>query len=109
MHRVQNAFGKSFNTKYEKTGHVFQGAYKAVPVTNDNQLVYLSAYIHKNPRELPQWKNKEHEYPWSSFRDYKENRWGLLLKPEIILERFKDFEEYKQFVKESPAKEDFMM
>lgn len=109
MHRVANAFGKYFNTKHEKTGHVFQGTYKAVPVIDDNQLTCLSAYIHKNPRELPQWKNKEHIYPWSSFCDYKDNRWGQLLKSDIILEQFKNFEEYRQFVKESPAKEGFMM
>ena len=48
IHRVSNAFGKYFNTKYNRSGHVFQGTYKAVPITDDNQLTYLSAYIHKN-------------------------------------------------------------
>jgi putative transposase len=105
MHRVSNAYGKYFNTKYDKTGHVFQGTYKAINITDDNYLSYLSAYIHRNPREIKKWRNKEHLYPWSSFGDYKENRWGILLKPEIILERYKDFEEYKQFVLESGAKE----
>jgi len=105
MHRILSAFSKYFNTKHNLSGHVFQGAYKAVQVTDDNQLTYLSSYIHKNSGELSKWKNNEHKYPWSSFCDYKENRWGLLLKPEIILERFQNFESYKQFVKESIAKE----
>ena len=74
-------------------------------ITNENQLTYLSTYINKNPRELSEWKNKEDKYPWSSFGDYRKNRWGLLLKLEIVSDRFQNFSEYKQFVKESIAKE----
>ena len=33
-----------------------------------------------------------------------ENRWGNLLLPAILTDRFEDKEEYDQFVKTSPAK-----
>ncbi|MFT5036599.1 MAG: putative transposase [Candidatus Azotimanducaceae bacterium] len=107
MHRISNAYAKYFNTKYERTGHVFQGTYKAKIIDTDQQLNYLSAYIHNNPHELSHWKNRAHTYPWSSFQDYQSNRWGQLLQPQIILDNVKSFTEYNDFVKESGAKQDF--
>ena len=105
MRRLQDAYTKYYNTKYKRTGHLFQGPYKAVHIKNNNQLLHLSAYIHKNPRELTNWKNKEYLYPWSSYQNYLNNRWGELLKIDIILEQFDTPEKYKNFVKNSTAKE----
>lgn len=106
MQRILCAYTKYFNTKYDRSGHLFQGPYKAVHVEDNEQLLYLSTYIHKNPRELPEWKNKEHLYPWSSYQDYTgKNRWGKLLQQNIILDQFSNKQEYGHFVKSSPAKE----
>lgn len=105
MQRVLNAYTKYFNAKYGKSGHLFQGPFQIVHIENNEQLLHLSAYIHRNPRELKQWKNKEHKYPWSSFQDYiEENRWGDLLQHQIITEQFSNPKEYKNFVKTSGAK-----
>lgn len=105
MQRVLNAYAKYHNTKYEKSGHVFQGPYKAIHIEDDRQLLYLSTYIHRNPRELSGWRNKEDSYPWSSYQDFVgENRWGDLLLPDIILGQSKNKNEYHEFVKRSPAK-----
>jgi putative transposase len=105
MQRVLTAYSKYYNTKYEKSGHVFQGPYGAVHIYNDRQLLYLSTYIHRNPREISRWWNKEHQYQWSSYQDIiSENRWGKLLLPDVLMGEFKDKEHYHQFVKASPAK-----
>ena len=107
MQRAELAYTKYFNTKYERSGHVFQGRYKTVHVQNNEQLSHLSAYIHRNPKEIKAWKGREAEYPWSSYQDYvKENRWGGLLAPEIILDQFEGTSRsnYASFVKSSPAK-----
>ena len=105
MQRVLCAYTKYFNIKYKKSGHLFQGPYKAVNIKNNNQLLYLSTYIHRNSRELPEWKNKEYMYPWSSYQDYiKNNRWGKLLKQDIILKQFFSKKEYDDFTKSSSAK-----
>ncbi|MEK7194388.1 MAG: transposase [Patescibacteria group bacterium] len=99
MQRVLNSYTKYYNTKYQKSGHVFQGPYQAVHIVDDKQLLYLSAYVHKNPEK---WS----DYSWSSFEDYmNKNRWGSLLKPEIILEQFKSKDQYGRFVSSSTAKE----
>ncbi len=108
MHRVCNAYGKYFNLKYEKSGHVFQGQYRARIIDDENDLTYLSAYIHLNPREIPGWKNKETDYPWSSFQDYTNNRWGDLLHTTDILDRFSSKHlSYTDYVKASGAKNNF--
>ena len=87
------------------SGHLFQGPYKAVHVVDNDQLVYLSTYIHRNPRELPDWKNKEGGYEWSSYQDYiGKPRWDKLLSTEMIREQFSTVGEYEKFVRTSPAK-----
>ena len=105
LHRVLNAYGKYFNTKYKESGHVFQGPFRAVPIGDNNQLLHTSAYVHRNCRELNGWRNQEHRYPWSSHQDYvSQNRWNELLSTDLILGQFKNQKEYRDFVDSSPAK-----
>lgn len=106
MQRILNAYTKYFNTKYGRNGHLFQGPFNAVYIETNEQLLHLSAYIHRNPRELEEWKDKEHLYFWSSYQDYAgRNRWQELLKCEKILVQFKDSKEYQNFVDSSGIKE----
>ncbi|MBX4206446.1 transposase [Candidatus Parcubacteria bacterium] len=105
MQRVLNAYGKYYNTKYGKSGHVFQGPYRAVHMDDDTQLLHVSAYIHRNAREIGKWQNIYNEYPWSSCQDFTErNRWGKLVMPGIILDQFKGKTDYKKFLDTSLAK-----
>jgi len=107
MHRVLDAYAKYFNTKYETVGHLFQGPYRAVHIEDNDQLLYASTYIHRNPRELPGIAGKEHEYEWSSYQDYiGPNRFGGLLDTSPVLEQFDTPEEYRAFVDSSIAKDD---
>jgi len=106
MQRIQNSFTKYFNTKYKKNGHLFQGPYQIVYIEDDEQLLYLSSYIHRNCRVLNGWKNKEEKYPWSSYSDFLgPNRFGGLLEPEIIMSEFNNAGDYKIEVQNSGAKE----
>lgn len=105
MQRVLNSYTKYFNTKYKKSGHLFQGPYKAVHVGNNEQLLYLSAYIHRNPREFTNWSGKEEKYQWSSYQDLvKQNRFEKLINSDIITDQFKNKNDYNNFVKTSGAK-----
>lgn len=107
MHKVCNSYAKYYNLKYKNTGHVFQGSYKVKQYFDENDLVYLSAYIHRNPQELEKWKNRAIEYPWSSYQDYLQSRWADLLIPDEILNRFQSNDEYYNYVEKSGAKEIF--
>lgn len=106
MQRVLNAYTKYYNAKYKISGHLFQGPFQVVHIENNNQLIYLSAYIHRNPREIREWIGREHRFPYSSYRDcINKNRWGGLLKTGIITEQFLSGEKYKSFVETSGAKD----
>ena len=105
MQRLLNAYTKYFNTKYNRTGHLFGGKFQSVHINNNAYLNYLSAYIHLNPRELKGWHRKEVKYPWSSFQDFIiHNRFGKFLNLSIIRSQFNK-KEYKVFVEETPIKE----
>lgn len=105
LQRIQDSYAKYYNAKYGRRGHLFQGTFRAVPVETDEQLLYLSAYIHRNPRELKEWKNRENKYPWSSYQDCTgKNRWEKLLVPDIFLNQFSSKISYRDFVDTSTAK-----
>ena len=104
LQRIQNSYTKYFNTRRTREGHLFQGSFRAVHVENNDLLLYLSTYIHRNPSELQRWRRNWEAYPWSSCSDYvQENRWDGLLSPEIILDQF-PAREYGRFVRSSIAK-----
>lgn len=66
MRSVSTRYSVYFNTKYARSGSLFQGIYKAVMISNENYLLHLSRYIHLNPLELTH--NIEEAY--SSYGDY---------------------------------------
>ncbi len=106
MKKVLGGYTKYFNAKNEASGHLFQGPFRVVHIKDDPQILYLSAYIHRNIREVKNWKGKEHIFSYSSFRDYLgENRWEELLKTDIIKNQFLSVEKYKLFVENSGAKD----
>jgi len=105
--RLQLGYTKYFNERYSSSGHVFQGRYQSVRVRDNRQLMYLSAYIHRNPRELKEWREREEAYPYSSLQDYVDkNRWGGLLATDIIASQFEGTAKsnYRDFVRTSTAK-----
>lgn len=106
MQKVLTGFTRYSHVKYGKTGHIFEGPFRAVHIKDNIQILYLSAYIHKNPKELKGWQDCWEYYPWSSHQDFiDKNRWGGLLANKIILEQFSNKKEYARFVRESSAKE----
>lgn len=106
MQRVLNAYAKYFNAKYEMVGHLFQGPFRAVHIESNEQLLYLSAYIHKNPSEIQSVRGKEDQYRWSSYRDYLgDERMKDFLDMSLVLGQFTDPAEYHDFVSSSTAKD----
>lgn len=106
IQRLCNSYAKYFNIKYKRSGHLFGSRFHKKLIDTNEYLLHLSAYIHRNPRELKGWKGKEQRYPWSSYQDYiKYNRWRKFLDSSLVLEQFSDLEEYFDFVKTNPSKE----
>jgi REP element-mobilizing transposase RayT len=87
MQNIALRYTQWFNWRHKKTGHVFQGRYKAVMVDADEYLLELAAYIHLNPVRARMADHPE-DHRWSSHRAYlgKENlSW---LETSCVLSRF---------------------
>lgn len=97
MRKISDGYTKYFNTKYNRIGPLFQGAYKSVLIESDQQLTHLSRYIHLNPRVSLLTKDLN-SYIWSSYSDYIGLRSGNLVNKDEILGFFKDQKAYEQFV-----------
>lgn len=52
MNKLSTGYSMYFNKRYERTGSLFQGRYKAQHADSDEYLKYLYAYIHLNPVKL---------------------------------------------------------
>lgn len=102
LHRVLVSHSKYINLKYDRRGHLFESKFHSKHIGENDYLLILSSYIHKNPKKLRTWKNKEYLYPWSSYQDYiAKNRWQNLIKPDIVKGQFKNTKEYKNFVEDN--------
>jgi len=67
MRQLNGIYTQKYNWKYTKTGHIFQGRYKAILVDKESYLLELCRYVVLNPvranivRRPQDWK-------WSSYR-----------------------------------------
>jgi len=69
MQNLSFRYARWINRRENRTGHLFQGRYKAVLVDGDSYLLELVRYIHLNPVRAGLVASPE-EYPWSSHRAY---------------------------------------
>ena len=68
MRSLLVSYAMYFNTRHERTGHLFQNRFDSVPVNTDEQLMVTVRYIHRNPSEIPE--QLAERYEWSSYREY---------------------------------------
>jgi putative transposase len=69
MQCIAQRYTQWFNWRHHKSGHLFQGRYKAIMVDVDDYLMELAAYIHLNPVRARLTAHPE-KYRWSSHRAY---------------------------------------
>lgn len=70
--RMGGRFVYWYNTKYQRSGHLFQDRFKSEPVEDDRYFLTVLRYIHQNPVKAGICKRIE-EYPYSSFAEYISN------------------------------------
>jgi len=60
MNKLCTSYSMYFNKKYQRSGTLFEGKFKAKHVGSDEYLKYLFSYIHLNPVKLIQsdWKER---------------------------------------------------
>lgn len=105
MQKLSTGYSMYFNKRYERTGSLFQGTFKAEHVDNDRYLKYIISYIHLNPVKLidPMWKEQgsrdrgETEvfleaYKYSSFLDFcgKKRIENKIITPDVLPQYFEN-------------------
>jgi len=70
MQNISFRYTRFINIKRNKSGHLFQGRYKAIVLDADSYLLELVRYIHLNPVRAGIVKTVE-KYRWSSHRAYR--------------------------------------
>lgn len=93
---ISTTYVMYFNKKYQREGSLFQGIFRAIDVDNENYLLWLSRYIHRNP---PDFIN----YQYSSYLDFLGKKDTLWFKKSRILDCFSGGpktkeENYREFV-----------
>lgn len=78
---VSTSYSMYFNKKYLRVGSLFQGIFKATDIRDENYLLWVSRYIHRNPPDFQ-------TYPFSSYDDYLGRRKTDWLNTNLLLEFF---------------------
>ncbi|MFA6397781.1 MAG: transposase [Candidatus Paceibacterota bacterium] len=114
INKLLTAYSMYFNKKYERTGKLFEGAFKATHVNNDEYLKYLFSYIHLNPLKIvdKNWResgindDKAREYlknyKYSSYLEYLgENREEkIIINKDVFPKYFEKSDDFKNFINE---------
>ena len=83
MRHINGAYTTYFNTKRDRSGHLFQGRYKAILVEKDAYTKELSRYIHLNPVRAG-LVDAPDDYEWTSYQAYI----GAVPSPEWLTQAF---------------------
>jgi hypothetical protein len=105
LRSVATKYAMYFNRKYKRTGHLFEGIYKAVLMKTEEQLLHLSKYIHRNPLEILPTGMILEGYKYSSYGNYLKQFTQTWVKPEKVMSVFNrvdhEYSSYKEFVEKN--------
>jgi len=109
MQNLSFRYTRWINWRAKKTGHLFQGRYKAVLVDGDSYLLELVRYIHLNPVRANMVETPE-KYPWSGHRAYLGEETLPWLSTDWVLGQFGDSLDkartgYRKFVQDGLQEE----
>lgn len=83
MHYLNSSYTTYINIKRKRSGHLFQGRYKAILVDRDSYLLELSRYLHMNPVRANMTERPE-DYPHSSYAAYIAEGDGLAHTTDLL-------------------------
>lgn len=98
MQGITLCYTQYINSKYEKTGRLWESRYHSCIVDNEDYLWAVARYIEQNPKRAKMVK-KEEEYAYSSAKAHIEGNRDDVLGEELI--NVKQRKDYIAFIKES--------
>lgn len=113
LHKLEMGYSKGFNKKYDRTGALFESAFKAEPVDFEEHLQLLPRYIHLNALDgtghswrngqKPEWKAADKlldAYRWSSHSAFARQEQDLpVVDMAIVQEWFPTPQEYFEYLR----------
>lgn len=103
MRHINGVYTQRHNWLKETDGPLFRGRYKSILISQDNFLLQVSRYIHRNPieTELPLVQRLEH-YQWSSYPAYlglaQVPQWLDMSLTQSLLRTDNPIESYREYV-----------
>ncbi len=94
---VFNSYTKAYNKKYEHSGTLFEGRFRAKAIQTSSHLLHLCRYIHGNPVKDGLVANPA-DWPYSNYLDWIGERKGTLVDHRFMQEQFGSAEAYKKFL-----------
>lgn len=91
MRGAMTAYSRYFNTKYQRSGQLFESRYRAVRLPDSTYLAAVSRYIHRNPVS---W----FAYPYSSIGNYLEDTPTRWLQTAPVLASFDSRQAYEAYM-----------
>ena len=79
MQHLSSVYTRHTNDRVGRDGPLFRGRFRSIHVPNDEYLLWVTRYIHRNALDLPGVSRVE-QYRWSSFRTYV----GLRRRPAFM-------------------------
>jgi len=110
MRQLNGVYTQFFNQRHKRTGHLFQGRYKAILIQKDSHLLEVCRYVVLNPVRARMVERAE-EWKWSSYRTTagREKQHPCLTTDWVLgqfnAKRGKAEKEYRQFVRGGIGKE----
>jgi len=103
MKQIAVSYAYYFNTKYDRTGHLFQDRFMSEPIEDERYLLATIRYIHNNPQKAGICRRDK--YRWSSWHEYVGS--GDLVETDLVLELAGGVEPFITF-SESDAPEQYL-
>lgn len=105
MHRLGVGFTKYFNQKYQRSGVLFQGPFKAVHVDSNEYLLHLSVYVNLNYKihrlGNSRLGNSVSKSSWDEYAGVLGKNEKSFCEKDIIFNQFDTASEYKKFAEDS--------
>lgn len=98
LQATSGAYTVYYNKKYNRSGTLMQGVYKASKIDNDAYHMYITKYIHRNPKDFLRWK-------WSSIQNYVATPIFNWVREDYVV-NVDAKNNYKKFLIQNPTQED---
>lgn len=95
--RVFGSYVQTFNHRYNRTGTLFEGRVKIVPIDDEQYIRHLCRYIHINPVKHAIAASPD-LWPYSNYLEWIDQRQGKLVDKEFISEWFTSAADYQDYV-----------